>query len=211
MAVKNSNPTVAITNLSFTYPGIDGHPPLGSTALIDEFSLTLHSGDRCLLVGSNGAGLIPVHNFHQPPLGHQENWKRKTKIWFVCWLIDLVWFGMDVNIRENDDTEDTGREADGGAQHGSRAGAIGFSRHRLDVFWRSLLSRRGGWLVCLFVCLFCVCGICVNFMWIVHLHYVRGRLSCEFYIFIKCSWAGESLFNPPLPIFTTTLTTDLSH
>ncbi|KZV47407.1 hypothetical protein F511_07821 [Dorcoceras hygrometricum] len=48
--------TVEINRLSFTYPGIDGHPPPGSTPLIDEFSVTLHSGDRCLLVGSNGAG-----------------------------------------------------------------------------------------------------------------------------------------------------------
>lgn len=53
---ENSRPTVEINSLSFTYPGIDGHPPPGSTPLIDEFSLTLHSGDRCLLVGSNGAG-----------------------------------------------------------------------------------------------------------------------------------------------------------
>ncbi|KAI8555509.1 hypothetical protein RHMOL_Rhmol05G0178500 [Rhododendron molle] len=60
MAVKNSNPTVVITNLSFTYPGIDGHPPPGSTPLIDEFSLTLHSGDQCLLVGSNGAGKTTI-------------------------------------------------------------------------------------------------------------------------------------------------------
>ncbi|KAF7116174.1 hypothetical protein RHSIM_RhsimUnG0037800 [Rhododendron simsii] len=60
MAVKNSNPTVVITNLSFTYPGIDGHPLSGSTPLIDEFSLTLHSGDRCLLVGSNGAGKTTI-------------------------------------------------------------------------------------------------------------------------------------------------------
>lgn len=48
--------TVEISKLRFTYPGIDGHPPPGSTPLIDDFSLTLHSGDRCLLVGSNGAG-----------------------------------------------------------------------------------------------------------------------------------------------------------
>ncbi|XP_073287909.1 ABC transporter I family member 20-like [Primulina huaijiensis] len=58
MAVQeeNSRPTVEINGLSFTYPGIYGHPQPGSTPLIDEFSLTLHSGERCLLVGSNGAG-----------------------------------------------------------------------------------------------------------------------------------------------------------
>ncbi|XP_059648402.1 ABC transporter I family member 20 [Cornus florida] len=61
MAVKqNSNPTVAINNLRFTYPGIDGHPPPGSTPLIDHFTLTLNSGDRCLLVGSNGAGKTTI-------------------------------------------------------------------------------------------------------------------------------------------------------
>uniref|UniRef100_A0A5B7AD99 ABC transporter domain-containing protein n=1 Tax=Davidia involucrata TaxID=16924 RepID=A0A5B7AD99_DAVIN len=61
MAVKeNSNPTVEINNLRFTYPGIDGHPPPGSTPLIDYFSLTLNPGDRCLLVGSNGAGKTTI-------------------------------------------------------------------------------------------------------------------------------------------------------
>lgn len=52
--------TVEINKLRFTYPGIDGHPPPGSTPLIDDFSLTLHSGDRCLLVGSNGAGKTTI-------------------------------------------------------------------------------------------------------------------------------------------------------
>ncbi|XP_052210592.1 ABC transporter I family member 20-like [Diospyros lotus] len=41
MAVKEASP--------------DGHPLPGSAPLIDGFSLTLHAGDRCLLVGSNGA------------------------------------------------------------------------------------------------------------------------------------------------------------
>ncbi|XP_077218213.1 non-intrinsic ABC protein 9 [Tasmannia lanceolata] len=52
--------TVEINNLRFTYPGIDGLPPAGSTPLIDEFSLSLNSGDRCLLVGSNGAGKTTI-------------------------------------------------------------------------------------------------------------------------------------------------------
>ncbi|KAM0954547.1 putative ABC-type ferric hydroxamate transporter [Dioscorea sansibarensis] len=52
--------TVEIKDLSFTYPGIDGHPPPGSVPLIDGFSLTLHAGDRCLLVGSNGAGKTTI-------------------------------------------------------------------------------------------------------------------------------------------------------
>ncbi|XP_031251394.1 ABC transporter I family member 20-like [Pistacia vera] len=61
MAVmENSKPTVEINGLKFTYPGIDGHPPPGSTPLIDDFSLTLNAGDRCLLVGSNGAGKTTI-------------------------------------------------------------------------------------------------------------------------------------------------------
>ncbi|XP_020588358.1 ABC transporter I family member 20 [Phalaenopsis equestris] len=52
--------TVEIRNLRFTYPGIDGHPPPGSKPLIDGFSLRLHAGDRCLLVGSNGAGKTTI-------------------------------------------------------------------------------------------------------------------------------------------------------
>ncbi|KAH0469371.1 hypothetical protein IEQ34_000929 [Dendrobium chrysotoxum] len=51
---------VDIRNLRFTYPGIDGHPPPGSKPLIDGFSLQLHAGDRCLLVGSNGAGKTTI-------------------------------------------------------------------------------------------------------------------------------------------------------
>ncbi|MBA0731090.1 hypothetical protein Golax_020582, partial [Gossypium laxum] len=61
MAVmESSKPTVEINGLSFTYPGIDGHPPPGSKPLIDGFSLTLNAGDRCLLVGSNGAGKTTI-------------------------------------------------------------------------------------------------------------------------------------------------------
>jgi CCR4-NOT complex subunit CAF16 len=61
MAVKeNSTPLVEIKKLKFTYPGIDGHPPPGSTPLIDDFSLTLDRGNRCLLVGSNGAGKTTI-------------------------------------------------------------------------------------------------------------------------------------------------------
>lgn len=46
--------------MKFTYPGIDGHPPPGSKPLIEHFSLNLFSGDRCLLVGSNGAGKTTI-------------------------------------------------------------------------------------------------------------------------------------------------------
>ncbi|XP_050273767.1 ABC transporter I family member 20 [Quercus robur] len=55
-----SEPMIEINGLKFTYPGIDGHPPPGSTPLIEDFSLSLHSGDRCLLVGSNGAGKTTI-------------------------------------------------------------------------------------------------------------------------------------------------------
>lgn len=51
---------VEIKNLRFTYPGIDGHPPPGSAPLIDGFNLSLTAGQRCLLVGSNGAGKTTI-------------------------------------------------------------------------------------------------------------------------------------------------------
>uniref|UniRef100_A0A803PVW1 ABC transporter domain-containing protein n=1 Tax=Cannabis sativa TaxID=3483 RepID=A0A803PVW1_CANSA len=57
---QNPEALIEINGLRFTYPGIDGHPPPGSKPLIDNFSLTLNSGDRCLLVGSNGAGKTTI-------------------------------------------------------------------------------------------------------------------------------------------------------
>ncbi|PQQ10922.1 ABC transporter I family member 20 [Prunus yedoensis var. nudiflora] len=61
MGVKlNSGPTIEINGLKFTYPGINGHPPPGSKPLIEDFNLTLNAGDRCLLVGSNGAGKTTI-------------------------------------------------------------------------------------------------------------------------------------------------------
>ena len=53
----SKNVVVQINKLKFTYPGIDGAPPPGAKPLIEDFSLTLRAGDRCLLVGANGAGL----------------------------------------------------------------------------------------------------------------------------------------------------------
>ena len=58
-------------------------------------------------------------------------------------LIDWFCLGLNV-IRENNDSENIGREAHGGAKYGSRAREIGFSRYRFNVFWRSLLSWRRG-------------------------------------------------------------------
>lgn len=49
-------PTVEIRNLTFTYPGIDGKPPPGAPPLIEDVCFSLEAGQRCLLVGSNGAG-----------------------------------------------------------------------------------------------------------------------------------------------------------
>ncbi|GAB2229027.1 hypothetical protein Droror1_Dr00023162 [Drosera rotundifolia] len=55
-----TTPKIEINGLRFTYPGIDGHPPPGSIPLIQDFSLTLNAGNRCLLVGSNGAGKTTI-------------------------------------------------------------------------------------------------------------------------------------------------------
>ncbi|GAQ82664.1 ABC transporter family protein [Klebsormidium nitens] len=49
-------PAVEINNLHFTYPGLDGQPPPGMPPLIQDFSMTLQAGSRCLLIGANGAG-----------------------------------------------------------------------------------------------------------------------------------------------------------
>nr|XP_027114898.1 ABC transporter I family member 20-like [Coffea arabica] len=57
---EGPKPALEINNLRFTYPGIDGHPPPGSTPLIQDFFLSLYPGDRCLLVGSNGAGKTTI-------------------------------------------------------------------------------------------------------------------------------------------------------
>ncbi|PWA40044.1 non-intrinsic ABC protein 9 [Artemisia annua] len=60
VANEQNDPMVVINKLKFTYPGIDGHPPPGSVPLIEDFSLSLKSGERCLLVGANGAGKTTI-------------------------------------------------------------------------------------------------------------------------------------------------------
>ncbi|KMZ62615.1 ABC transporter I family member 20 [Zostera marina] len=58
--MSTSSVIIEIDNLKFTYPGINGKPPPGSKPLIEDFSLSLRSGERCLLVGSNGAGKTTI-------------------------------------------------------------------------------------------------------------------------------------------------------
>uniref|UniRef100_A0A0D9VTD0 ABC transporter domain-containing protein n=1 Tax=Leersia perrieri TaxID=77586 RepID=A0A0D9VTD0_9ORYZ len=53
-------PTVEISHLSFTYPGIDGRPPPGAPPLIEDVCFSLDAGQRCLLLGSNGAGKTTI-------------------------------------------------------------------------------------------------------------------------------------------------------
>jgi ABC-type multidrug transport system fused ATPase/permease subunit len=53
---NGSVPAVEINNLQFTYPGLDGQPPPGMPPLIQDFSMSLQPGSRCLLIGANGAG-----------------------------------------------------------------------------------------------------------------------------------------------------------
>ncbi|WOK96069.1 ABC transporter I family member 20 [Canna indica] len=60
VAAEGIVPVMEVKNLSFTYPGIDGHPPPGSAPLIDGFCLSVQAGDLCLLVGSNGAGKTTI-------------------------------------------------------------------------------------------------------------------------------------------------------
>ncbi|CAN0926591.1 ABC transporter I family member 20 [Linum grandiflorum] len=60
MTEQPRQPTIEFNGLRFTYPGTDGHPPPGSKPLIEDFSLTLNSSERCLLVGSNGAGKTTI-------------------------------------------------------------------------------------------------------------------------------------------------------
>uniref|UniRef100_A0A804R7G2 ABC transporter domain-containing protein n=1 Tax=Zea mays TaxID=4577 RepID=A0A804R7G2_MAIZE len=53
-------PTVEISHLTFTYPGIDGRPPPGAPPLIEDVCFSLDAGQRCLLLGSNGAGKTTI-------------------------------------------------------------------------------------------------------------------------------------------------------
>lgn len=127
---KAARATVEIKELRFTYPGIDGHPPPGSTPLIQDFSLTLNSGDRCLLVGSNGAGSLSLslsshlHHFHLHP---------RIEALLIFYLF------MFVVTRKDHHSQDIRREAHGGAWYGSCARKISFPWHHVNIFRWSLL------------------------------------------------------------------------
>ena len=47
---------IAVNDLDFSYPGIDGAPIPGSEPLIKGMNLHLKPGSCCLLLGANGAG-----------------------------------------------------------------------------------------------------------------------------------------------------------
>ena len=95
---------IEINGLKFTYSGIDGHPSLGSTPLIEDFSLflSLHFGDRCLPVGSNGVGSFYCFFFHTLflliPLfvWFPKKW-REGKIKIGNWDINVLIFGFNYN------------------------------------------------------------------------------------------------------------------
>ncbi|GJN08045.1 hypothetical protein PR202_ga25930 [Eleusine coracana subsp. coracana] len=53
-------PMVEINHLTFTYPGIDGRPPPGAPPLIEDVCFSLDAGQRCLLIGANGAGKTTI-------------------------------------------------------------------------------------------------------------------------------------------------------
>ncbi|XP_041018650.1 ABC transporter I family member 20-like [Juglans microcarpa x Juglans regia] len=112
---------IEINRLKFTYPRIDGHPLLGSTPLIDDFYLTLHAGDRCLLVGSNGAGktiilkilagkhMVEPHMvcilgrsaFHDTTLTSSGDlsYLGWVELLFLQWRRDVAFVGFEVPIQ----------------------------------------------------------------------------------------------------------------
>lgn len=47
---------IETNGLSFTYPGIDGRPLPGAPTVVENMSVQLRPGSRCLLIGPNGAG-----------------------------------------------------------------------------------------------------------------------------------------------------------
>lgn len=47
---------IAVNNLDWSYPGIDGSPIEGTEPLIKDMDLKLKPGSCCLLLGANGAG-----------------------------------------------------------------------------------------------------------------------------------------------------------
>ncbi|KAK9817277.1 hypothetical protein WJX72_012172 [[Myrmecia] bisecta] len=51
---------VEVSNLGFSYPGIDGRPIPGFPPVVEGASFKLLPGQRCLLIGPNGAGKTTV-------------------------------------------------------------------------------------------------------------------------------------------------------
>jgi ABC-type multidrug transport system fused ATPase/permease subunit len=51
-----NGPSIEVKNMKFTYPGLSGRPAPNAKPLITNMTMTLSKGDRCLLVGANGAG-----------------------------------------------------------------------------------------------------------------------------------------------------------
>lgn len=82
-------PTVEISHLSFTYPGIDGRPPPGAPPLIEDVCFSLDAGQRCLLLGSNGAGNSPPLGIIPPSLSLRSVSIRPF------WLRALIWMDAE--------------------------------------------------------------------------------------------------------------------
>ncbi|KAL6764419.1 P-loop containing nucleoside triphosphate hydrolase protein [Haematococcus lacustris] len=78
---------IAVNDLTFSYPGLDGRPVPGIPPLITGLTFALPRGSRCLLLGANGAGkttllkilggkhMVPeaaVHVLGHPPFHHTQ-------------------------------------------------------------------------------------------------------------------------------------------
>eukprot|EP00249_Psilotum_nudum_P012434 c23782_g1_i3 orf=135-1181(+) len=107
--------TVEVKQLNFTYPGIDGYPAPGAKPLIQDFSITLRAGDRCLLVGVNGAGkstvlrIIGGQHMVEPgavrvlgkPVFHDTTLTSSGELSYLGgeWKRDVAFAGFDVPLQ----------------------------------------------------------------------------------------------------------------